>query len=192
MELAGVQEDGRGDVGMADENERRIGQRQRLHRDDLGQDVLPHRISRAPVEELRAIGRGRRLETFQKLPRFLAQLLSGPPGGRGRLRVELCECDLRRAERDEVVVPDEDEVGSVADERAALVRPRSVADGVPEAPDRVRRVTVDLGQNRLERVKVGVDIRDDGDAHGEILGYRGRSRPVAGGRPPALANRRPS
>ena len=158
MELAGVQEDGRGDVGMADENERRIGQRQRLHRDDLGQDVLPHRISRAPVEELRAIGRGRRLETFQKLPRFLAQLLSGPPGGRGRLRVELCECDFGGAERDEIVVSDQDEVGALADERAAFVRARAVAHGVAEAPDGIRRVAVDLAQHRLEGVKVGVDI----------------------------------
>ena len=46
----------------------------------------------------------------------------------------------------------------MAHELAAFVRVRAVPDGVPEAPDLVWRVTVDLAEDCLERVKVCVDV----------------------------------
>ena len=56
-----------------------------------------------------------------------------------------------------------------ADELAALVGPRPVADDVAEAPELVDRVGVDRREHALERVEIRVDVGDDGDAHGYSL-----------------------
>ena len=50
-------------------------------------------------------------------------------------------------------------------ERAALVRPRPVADEIAEAPELVRRLRLDRREDRLQRVQVRVDVGDDCDAH---------------------------
>ena len=58
------------------------------------------------------------------------------------------------------------EIGAFTHDRAALVRPRPVADEVAQAPDRVGRLGVDAFEHRLERVQICANVGDDGDAHG--------------------------
>ena len=70
------------------------------------------------------------------------------------------------------MVPDERPRTPLADEVAALIRPRAVAHGVAQTPDLVRWIAVDLLQHRLERVKVRVDVGDDCEPHAEIVGDR--------------------
>jgi hypothetical protein len=56
------------------------------------------------------------------------------------------------------VVSGEADVGVLLRPRATLVRVRSVADEVPEAPDLVDSVVVDRLGGRLERGQVSVDV----------------------------------
>ena len=176
------------DVAVADEHERRMGQRQGLERDLFREDIVPDWIAWAPVEELDALDLGAGPEAFEKLTRLLRQLLRRPNRGRGRLGVELLDVDPSRAQRDEIVVADQNETRPLSHERAALIRAGAVADGVAEAPNRIRRLAADLAQDRLERVKVRVDVRDDRDSHVEILGDRRGGRPLGGRGGVALAH----
>ena len=68
----------------------------------------------------------------------------------------------------EIVVPAERQRGALAHEPAALVGLRPVADQVAEAPELVGLLALDLGEDRLEGVEVGVDVGDDCDAHGLV------------------------
>ena len=54
------------------------------------------------------------------------------------------------SESREVVVAREAQVGSLSDDPSALVGLRAVADDVAQAPELVRRIPVDLGQDGLE------------------------------------------
>ena len=56
------------------------------------------------------------------------------------------------------MVPHQAEVGALPDEVAALVRLRPVADGVAEAPDRIRALGFDRLQHRSEGMAVSVDV----------------------------------
>jgi hypothetical protein len=183
-----VEQQSNRDMAVADEDKRRVRQLQGLERNVLREDVVPNRVAWASMEELDALDFGARREALEELTRLLGQLLCRPNRGRGRLGVELLDVDLGRAQGDEIVVADQDEICPIAHERAALVRPGPVAHGVAEAPDRIGRLAVDLAQDRFERVKVRVDVRDDRDSHVEILGDRRRGRPLAGRGGVALAH----
>ena len=80
---------------------------------------------------------------------------------RPRLRIEVV--DLAAAGSGRVVVaPDADR----ADRREAFddgVGLRAVADDIAEVPDGVDRAEV--GEDRVERDDVAVDVREDGDPH---------------------------
>jgi len=110
-----------------------------------------------------AVRGSRRLEPAEELLRFGLEHLARPPCGDARLATELGEVD-RSAHR-EVVVAGEADVGPLGDRGATLVRPRPVTDDVTETPELVRRLRVDRGEDRVQRVQVRVDVGDDCDAH---------------------------
>jgi hypothetical protein len=78
FERLAVQNQRSGDMCVPDQDERRVRQRQRLERDQLGQDVLPDRVARTAVEELGALDLRGRLERPEEATRRVAQLLGRP------------------------------------------------------------------------------------------------------------------
>src|SRR5262249_51275363 len=131
-----------GNVAVPDEDDRRLGVREG-GLDGLGVEyVLPDRVPRASVVELDVADRRTRLEPREEGLRFLVEDSLRPLDRAAGLRVELIDVDV--AEDDEVVVADETQVDALADELAALVGPRPVADDVAQAPDRVRAFGVEL------------------------------------------------
>src|SRR5581483_8382049 len=85
---------------------------------------------------------------------------------RGGRRVTRELLDVERAENGEIVIAAERDVDPLAYQVAALIRLRSIADDVAEAPHLVGRGTLDVGEHRLECVKIAVDVRDDRDPQG--------------------------
>src|SRR5207248_2023782 len=75
------------------------------------------------------------------LARGIVEHFARPARRVGSVVVEVL--DAEDADDDEVVVADERQVRAPGDERAALVRRGTVADGVAEAPERVRCGGVD-------------------------------------------------
>ena len=57
------------------------------------------------------------------------------------------------------------QIGELLDQRAATARLRPVADRVPKAPDGIRPLGLDRGEDGLERMEVGVHVRDDRHSH---------------------------
>ena len=57
------------------------------------------------------------------------------------------------------------DVGAFCDERAAAIRARPVAHNIAEAPNGVGRVVGNRVQDSLQRMKISVNVRKDGDAH---------------------------
>ena len=124
------------DMAVADEDERRGRRLQAEQGDVVAQDVLPDRVARAGVEELRrrrarADGDSVSSQARSSAPSTVRVQRAATPG----IAREVGEVD--RAENAEVVVAAERERRPLADEAAALVRLRPVADEVAEAPDLV-------------------------------------------------------
>jgi hypothetical protein len=151
------------DVAVPDEHERRVGEIEGRQGALVAQDVLPDRVARGAVVEGDAMGRARGLEPVEELLRLGREHLPRPPRRDRRLAAELLEVD--RPAHGEVVVAGETDIRPLRDRRAALVRPRPVADEVAEAPELVRRLRVDRREDLLQRVQVRVDVGDDCDAH---------------------------
>ena len=165
VDLVAVQRERERDVRVADEHER-LGRRlEREQRHLLAEHVLPHRVAWAGVEQLGAVAPRERRERAEPGPLLVSEDAGRPPRGRRRVAAELG--DVEQPERREVVVAAEGDRGALANEVAAFVRPRPVPDDVAEAPDLVDRLSVDVGEHRFQCVKIGVDVRDDCDAHGE-------------------------
>ena len=61
--------------------------------------------------------------------------------------------------------PGQAQVGPLGDDPRALVGLGAVAHDVAQAPELVRWIPVDLGQNGLERGQVRVDVGDHRDSH---------------------------
>src|SRR5207237_6155301 len=106
-------------------------------------------------------------ERLEVRARFGLEHVACPEGACDRVRGELLEVDL--AEDAEVVVAGEAEGRALPHRRDARIRPGPVADEVAQAPQLVRRLAVDGLENRLERVPVSVNVRDDRDAAGQGL-----------------------
>jgi hypothetical protein len=150
-------------VAVPDEHERRLGELERLECRVVAQDVLPDRVPRGGVVERDSVGEPLRLEPVEERAPLRIEHLARPSRREPGVAVELEEVD--RAAHGQVVVAGEADVGALRDRRAALVRARPVADEVAEAPELVRRVRVDRGEDRLQCVQVRVDVGDDRDAH---------------------------
>ena len=150
-------------VAVPDEDER---PRRHLERGDGalgGQNVVPDRVERASVVERRLLESGRGLERLEVDARLALEDQRRPARRGSCLMREFIEIDA--AEDAQIVVPDEAESRTLGDERAAAVGPGSVTDQVAEAPEGVGPVTLDRGEDGLERVEITVDVGDDGDAH---------------------------
>ena len=63
------------------------------------------------------------------------------------------------------MVAREAEIGSLSDDPSALVGLCAVADDVAQAPELVRRIPVDLGQDGFKGGQVRVDVGDDRNLH---------------------------
>src|SRR5207253_9183096 len=109
----------------------------------------------------------------EKRPRRGCPDSCGPARRGRRLVVEVADGQL--AEDDQIVVADETGLGARLYRLATVVRPRSVADGVAEAPECIDLRAVDLSEHGLERVIVSVDIGDDCDARRQTRDLSRRS-----------------
>ena len=103
------------------------------------------------------------IEPGEEVARRRGHPLAGPAhGGRGR-RGE--GRDVERVERRQVVVADQADVAALAHEGRALVGLSAVADHVAEAPGLLDAGVGDLGEHRLERGQIGVDVAEQGETH---------------------------
>src|SRR2546428_414390 len=69
------------------------------------------------------------------------------------------------ADRGTVVVPADRSDVPLPQDLQHLVRPWVVSDEVPRHPDAIRGDAIDVGQDRLQGVKVRVDVRKDRESH---------------------------
>jgi len=150
------------DVAVADEDELRRRQLERLADDGLAQHVLPDRVARTRVERLDAVPLGLRLELAQVVERLRLEHVDRPARARRGVRRERRQVDL--PERGEVVVAEQTEVGVRARLGDAAVRLRAVADDVSEAPELVDALGAHVVEHRLEGVPVAVNVGDGSDA----------------------------
>ncbi len=135
--------------------------------------VLPDGVTGRGVEEPDPRPLAGRLELPQQLQSALGNVLARPgDGGRGCLGEG---GDVECAEHGEVVIADEAEVAALAGQIGALIWLGAVADHVTEAPDLLYADRVDRRENGLERGQVGMNVADDGGAHGG--GQRTCARP---------------
>ena len=136
--------------------EAEIGERRR-------QDVLPHRLARAAVEEPDVLARPRRAQrgdVFDVLVRHhLARPTDGSAGSTGEVGQGSLTGDC------EIVVSGEADHGLIARELDAGVGLCAVADEVAETPDLIDGAARDVSEHGLERVPVCVNVRDDCDPH---------------------------
>ena len=111
---------------------------ERRERGLVREHVLPHGVARAAVEERDAVAPRRAARAPSRKSRASSSSTPRVHARRGAgVAAELVEVD--RSEHGEVVVPGRGRRCTRADERAALVRLRPVADEVAEAPELVRR-----------------------------------------------------
>jgi len=155
-ELVVLEPDRQRNVAVTDEHDRRGGREQADVRGLGAQHVFPDRIARARVEELGAVLARLRIQRGQERARSGVQLLARPARGGRRVAVEFLDAEL--PEDDEVVVPDETQMGALRHDLAAAVRCRPVTDDVAEAPDGVRRGVVDRREHRGEGMLVSVNV----------------------------------
>src|SRR5579884_3721891 len=190
LDGAAVPREREGDVTVADEDDGRVRLEQRDDRRLLAQHVLPHGVPRARVEELGVGAPRERLERREPLPLLVAEH-AGRPARRDRsVAAELAR--VERAADGEVVVAAKGKRRPLPNQVAAFVRPRPVADDVAEAPELVDGGPgVDIGQHGFECVQVSVNVRDDGDTHGEGRHASCGGRGVGGVRVAPAAHERP-
>ena len=152
------------DVAVPDEDELLRRRRQAGVGDARGEDVLPHRVARARVEEPDALALAPGLQRLEERTRLRLEVLGRPGVADGRVGRE--DLEVEAAEGGEVVVSYQAHVRPLRHEGAAAVRARAVADEVAQAPELVGRVPVDRLEHRLEGMEVPVDVGDNGGAHG--------------------------
>ena len=126
---------------VADEHDGIGTERERHRRGVVGEDVLPHRVAGAAVVEGDAVPLAHGLEPVEIGPSGGREDALRPACGHGGVAAELGQ--VERPPHGEIVIPAQADLRTRLDERAALVRPRPVADDVAEAPELVRRDRVD-------------------------------------------------
>src|SRR6185503_11625974 len=128
------------------------------------EEVLPvaGRRRRRVDAEGRALDRGERqlLQEFAILPR---QGLGRPLGGDARIDIEPRRLGAPAGRR--VVIPEQDDVAPLANQIEAFVGTRAVSDDVAQTDDALGPPRVDFAEDRLERLQVSVDVRDEDRGH---------------------------
>jgi Zn-dependent protease with chaperone function len=153
-------------VAVPDEEDARLRGGERGEGGEWGQHVLPDRVARARVIEgeivLHRLCLG--LQRLEEAACPVLEDVGGPACDRGRVHGEVFE--VQSSKHPEVVVSYQANVGVLLDEPAAPVRPWAVTDEIAEAPDFVRFVVANRLEDSFQRMKVSVDVREDGNAHG--------------------------
>ena len=75
---------------------------------------------------------------------------------------------IEAVSNDRVVVPQDDVFRSAGNFLKDLLGAGTVSNDVTQADDGVDFVLLDIQQDSLQRLKVGVDIGDDSDSHGVL------------------------
>ena len=144
--------------------------------------VFPDRVARARVVEAHAGLLSERREWPQVLARVFVDHLDRPARGGTCAHREVPDVDV--AANDQVVVARQAPLHDLPYERGAGIRVGAVSDDVAQAPNLVGVVPAHVGEHRLERGEIAVDVGDDGYAQGDqILTY-----PSAGGQYPAMGS----
>ena len=106
--------------------------------------------------ELEPRARRRRLQGPQPGGLLFTEFALGPVRRLASERPEVGRVEL--ADRREVVVADEHDGRPLAHDVGTLVRLGAVPNDVAEAPDLIGSLGVDVGQDRLEGVKIGMNV----------------------------------
>jgi STE24 endopeptidase len=150
-------------MAVADDDEAILDGEERGERGLRREDVLPHRVARASVEEPHAGALAGRLERRQERLGLRLEDGSGPARARRGLRREEVEGDP--IESTEVVVADQRDGRNRLEQRATAVRTRAVPYEIAEEPDLVGRLGLDRREDGLERMEIRMDVGDDGGPH---------------------------
>ena len=150
-------------MAVADKEDACVGGREGGERGKLREHVLPDRVPRARVVHRDVVLERLRLQGLEVPARLLLEDGCRPPGADSRIYREVVE--VEPSEDTQVVVSYQADVGAFGHERAAAIRPRPVAHQVAEAPDGVGGVVGDRIQDSLQRMKISVNVRNDGNAH---------------------------
>jgi hypothetical protein len=130
------------------------------------QDVFPHRFARAAMRQrVIANDEGRR-QIFQVLGIVGGQRLACPVDCFAGIRVK--RANIQAAQRRPVMITGQAQVGHGPQQFYALIRVRSIAHHITQAPDVIPLATR-IFQNGLKSRKISVDIGDDEYAHGVLL-----------------------
>lgn len=113
-----------------------------------------------------------RLETRKSLGEMAGHLGARVLESGDRQRRELI--DRHSADQTEIVVSRDTALGQIEARLGADAGIRSIADHVTEAPERVGRMPFGAGEHGGERLLVSVDVTQDGDTRGQLLGRDGQ------------------
>src|SRR3989454_2766798 len=153
------------EVRMAQDDERRAGRADDRFVRGPRRDVLVV-VPRTPVihghEAFGHRAAGPVLQLFQIADARGRQVDPRPANRLGR---QLIEPERLPADRGAVVVPADRSDVPLPQDLQHLVRPRVVSDEVSRHPDAIRGDAIDVGQDRLQCVKVRVDVRKDRESH---------------------------
>lgn len=116
----------------------------------------------------------------KKLCGIISETFAGPVDGLMGIVVKFVW--IEAVSNDRVVVPKDDVFRSAGDFLKDLLGTGPVSNDVTQADDGVDIVLLDIQQDSLQRLKVGVDIGDDSDSHGVLdNGLKGERQSSSGG-----------
>ena len=130
------------------------------------------------AENVVKLQRGRNFA--KKLCGIISETTAGPIDGLMGIVVKFVW--IEAVSNDRVVVPQDDVFRSAGDFLKNLLGAGPIPNDVTQADDGVDVVLLDIQQDSLQRLKVGVDIGDDRDSHGVLdNGLKGDRRSLTGG-----------
>ena len=116
----------------------------------------------------------------KKLCGIISETFAGPIDSLMGIVVKFAR--IKAVSNDRVVVPQDDVFRSAGDFFKNLLGAGTVSNDVTQADNGVDVVLLDIQQDSLQRLKVGVDIGDDRDSHGVLDdGLKGERRSSTGG-----------
>ena len=116
----------------------------------------------------------------KKLCGIISETIAGPIDGLMGIVVKFVW--IKAISNDRVVVSQDDVFRSAGNFFKNLLGAGTVSNDVTQADDGVDVVLLDILQDSLQRLKVGVDIGDDSDSHGGLdNGLKGDRRSLTGG-----------
>src|SRR5580692_19438 len=149
------------DVGVADEDERRVGAFERRRRGRFIENIIEIPDGRAVNEQ--EVGEAKLVrERVEPRAARLVEYALSPDDGRARDAVEAIDAEV--LERGEIVIAQHRVPATIAQNRHALVGIGSVAHDVTERNEGIGRLC--CRERPLERFEIGVNVRHDRIFHG--------------------------